>query len=252
MDGPGGTGVSRVAVVTGGSRGIGRACAIALGEAGWSVAVGFRSGEGEAKDVVGAIEEAGGTAIALSLDTSDEARIREAFKEAADQLGPVTGLVNNAGVSRDGLAVKYPTEEFDRTMAVNARGSFLCSRAALRSMLRERFGRIVNMSSAVALHGNAGQVAYSASKAAAVGMTRSLAREVGSRGITVNVVCPGLVITDMTSGLPEEAHRYLLDNTPAGRPGTPEEVAALVRFLMSDEAAYVNGAVLTVDGGLTA
>jgi 3-oxoacyl-[acyl-carrier protein] reductase len=243
---------SRVAVVTGASRGIGRAIALALGADGWSVAVGFRSGEGEAKDVASEIEEAGGRAITLALDTSDEARIGEAFKEAADALGPVTGLVNNAGVSRDGLSVKYPTEEFDRTMAVNTRGAFLCSRAALRGMLRERFGRIVNISSAVALNGNAGQVAYAASKAAVVGMARSLAREVGSRGITVNVVCPGLVMTEMTEAITEEAQKYLLDRTPAGRPGTPEEVAAIVRFVMGDEAAYVNGAVLTVDGGLTA
>jgi 3-oxoacyl-[acyl-carrier protein] reductase len=243
---------SRVAVVTGGSRGIGRACAIALGEAGWSVAVGFRSGEGEAKDVATTIEDGGGRAIPLAVDTADESVIQEAFKEATAALGPVTGVVNNAGVSRDGLSLRYPTEEFDRTMAVNARGSFLCSRTAMRTMLKERFGRIVNMASAVALNGNAGQVAYAASKSAVVGMTRSLAREIGSRGITVNAVCPGLVMTEMTEGLSEESRKYLLDRTPAGRPGTPEEVAALVRFLMSDEAAYVNGAVLTVDGGLTA
>lgn len=243
---------SRVAVVTGASRGIGRACALALGEDGWSVAVGFRSGEGEAKDVAGAIEDGGTRAVTLALDTSDEVRIAEAFREVAEALGPITGLVNNAGISRDGLTVKYPTGEYDRTMSVNARGSFLCSRAALRSMLRERFGRIVNVSSAVALHGNAGQVAYSASKAAMLGMTRSLAREVGSRGITVNAVCPGLITTDLTDAMPEEAQRFLLDQTPAGRPGTPDDVAATVRFLMSDQAAYVNGAVLAVDGGLTA
>src|SRR5262249_33560002 len=242
----------RVAVVTGGSRGIGRAGATALGRDGWSVAVGFRTGEGEAKDVVTEIEDAGGTAGAGSLDTGGGAAIADAVQAVGEQLGPVTGLVNNAGVSRDGLSLKYPTAEFDRTFAVNARGSFLCSRAALRSMLRERFGRIVNMSSAVALHGNAGQVAYAGSKSAVVGITRSLAREVGSRGITVNVVCPGLIPTEMTDGLTEEARRWLLEQTPAGRPGTREEVAALVRFLMSDDAAYVNGAVLTVDGGLTA
>ena len=243
---------SRVAIVTGGSRGIGRACALALGGAGWSVAVGFRSGEGEAKDVANAIEEDGGRAVPLALDAADEGSIQEAFRRATDALGPVTGLVNNAGVSRDGLALRYPTEEFDRTMAVNARGSFLCSRTALRTMLRERFGRIVNMASAVALNGNPGQAAYAASKAAVVGLSRSLAREVGSRGITVNAVCPGLVMTEMTEAVSDEARQYLLDRTPVGRPGTPEEVAALVRFLMSDEAAYVNGAVLAVDGGLTA
>ena len=244
--------MSRVAVVTGGSRGIGRACSLALAEAGWAVAVGFRSGEGEAKDVVRSIEDAGGHAMTLAIDTTDESRIREAFKEVGEALGPVTGLVNNAGVSRDGLVLKYPTEEFDRTMSVNARGAFLCSRAALRTMLRERFGRIVNMSSAVALRGNAGQVAYAASKAAVVGLTRSLAREVGSRGVTVNVVCPGLITTDLTEALPEKARAALLSETPAGRPGRPEDVAVMVGFLMSDEAAYVNGAVLTVDGGLTA
>ncbi|MFL5799019.1 MAG: 3-oxoacyl-ACP reductase family protein [Actinomycetota bacterium] len=244
--------MSRVAMVTGGSRGIGRACALALADAGWAVAVGFRSAEGEAKDVVRTIEDAGGSAVMLALDTADEARVQDAFKQAAEALGPVSGLVNNAGTSKDGLALRYPTAEFDRTMSVNARGTFLCSRTALRTMLREKFGRIVNMSSAVALHGNPGQSAYAASKAAVVGMTRALAREVGARGITVNAVCPGLISTDLTDALPEESRRYLLDRTPAGRPGTPEEVAALVRFLMSDEAGYVNGAVLTVDGGLTA
>jgi len=244
--------VTRAAVVTGGSRGIGRACALALAGDGWAVAVGFRSSEGEAKDVVRAIEDTGGRAVTLALDTADEARVQEAFKEAAAELGPVTGLVNNAGISRDGLAVRYPTEEFDRTMAVNARGSFLCARAALRTMLRKRFGRIVNVSSAVALHGNPGQVAYAASKAAMVGMTRSLAREIGSRGITVNAVCPGLISTELTDALPEESRRYLLERTPAGRPGTPEDVAGVVRFLMSEQASYVNGAVLAVDGGLTA
>jgi len=160
--------------------------------------------------------------------------------------------VNNAGISRDGLAAKYPTEEFDRTMSTNARGAFLCARSALRTMLRARFGRIVNMSSAIALLGNPGQVAYAASKAAIVGMTKSLAREVGSRGITVNAVCPGLITTELTDAVPESSRTYLLDRTPAGRPGTPEDVAALVRFVMSTEAEYVNGAVLAVDGGLTA
>jgi 3-oxoacyl-[acyl-carrier protein] reductase len=244
--------VSRVAVVTGGSRGIGRACAVELARDGWAVAVGYRSSEGEAKETLGAALDAGGGGMVLAIDTTDEASIREAFLVAGSELGPVTGLVNNAGVSRDGLTAKYPTEEFDRTMATNARGSFLCSRAALRTMLRARFGRIVNMSSAIALLGNPGQVAYATSKAALVGMTKSLAREVGSRGITVNAVCPGLITTDLTDALPESSRQFLLERTPAGRPGTPEDVAGIVRFLMSDAASYVNGAVLAVDGGLTA
>jgi 3-oxoacyl-[acyl-carrier protein] reductase len=164
----------------------------------------------------------------------------------------VTGLVNNAGYSQDGLLLKYPMDVYDRTMATNVRGSFLCARSALRGMLRARWGRIVNMSSAVALHGNAGQTAYAASKSALLGLTTSLAREVGVKGITVNAVCPGLVETEMTSHLDDRARAYYLDQTPLGRTATLEEVAAVVRFLMSDEASYVNGAVIAVDGGLTA
>ena len=244
--------MSRVAVVTGGSRGIGRACAVELARDGWAVAVGYRSSEGEAKETLGAAMDAGGGGMVLAIDTTDEGSIREAFRVAGSELGPVTGLVNNAGVSRDGVTAKYPTEEFDRTMSTNTRGAFLCSRTALRTMLRARFGRIVNVSSAIALLGNPGQVAYAASKAALVGMTKSLAREVGSRGITVNAVCPGLVTTDLTDALPESSRQFLLERTPAGRPGTPEDVAGTVRFLMSDAASYVNGAVLAVDGGLTA
>jgi 3-oxoacyl-[acyl-carrier protein] reductase len=243
---------ARVALVTGGSRGIGRACSVALAEGGWDVVVGYHTGDAEAKETAGAVEDAGQRSSTVRLDVSDESSIGEAFRQASEALGPPIGLVNSAGVSRDGLAVKYPTEELDRTLAVNTRGAFLCARTALRSMLRGRWGRIVTISSAVALHGNAGQVAYATSKAAVVGMTRSLAREVGSRGITVNTVLPGLVDTDMTRDLTDEARRFLLEGTPVGRPARTEEIAAVVRFLMSDEASYVNGAVLAVDGGLTA
>jgi len=250
--GTGGRMSSRVALVTGASRGIGRACALALGEGGWHVAIGYRSSEADAEKVLHALEDTGGKGMIVRLDTSEETSIADAFREIGAGLGPVLGLVNSAGVSRDGLAVKYPTEELDRTLDVNVRGSFLCARTALRSMLRERFGRIVNVSSAVALRGNAGQSAYAASKAALTGMTRALAREVGSRGITVNAICPGYVETEMTARLPEEAKATLVAQTPLGRAGLPEEIAAVVRFLMSDEAAYVNGAVMAVDGGLTA
>jgi len=244
--------VSKVAVVTGGSRGIGRACAEALAAAGWSVAIGYRSSDTDAKETVATVERAGGVGTIVRLDTLDESSVTEGFKEVGEELGPVSGLVNNAGFSKDGLMLRYSMETYDLTMDTNVRGAFLCSRAALRTMLRSRWGRIVNMSSAVALRGNAGQTAYAASKSALVGITKSLAREVGGRGITVNALCPGLVDTEMTSHLDDIARAYYVDQTPLGRTATLEEVASVVRFLMSDEASYVNGAVIPVDGGLTA
>jgi len=242
----------RVAVVTGGSRGIGRACALALAEAGWAVAVGYRTNDTDAKETLAAIESLGGTGRIVRLDTLDPSSIADAFAQVSEELGPVTGLINNAGFSKDGLMLRYPMDTFDLTMDTNVRGAYLCSQAALRHMLRAKWGRIVNMSSAVALRGNAGQTAYAASKSALVGITRSLAREVGAKGVTVNAVCPGLVDTEMTAHLTEEARAYYLDQTPIGRTATLEEIAAVVRFLMSDEASYVNGAVIPVDGGLTA
>lgn len=243
---------SRVAVVTGGSRGIGRACAEALAAAGWQVAVGYRTSDTDAKEAVEAIERAGGHGSIVRVDTLDETSVNHAFREVTETLGAVTGLVNNAGYSKDGLLITYPMEQYERTIDTNVRGAFLCTRAALRGMLRARWGRIVNMSSAVALHGNAGQTAYAASKAALVGITKSLAREIGAKGITVNAVCPGLLDTDMTSHLTDQARAYYLDQTPLGRTAKLDEVANVVRFLMSDEASYVNGVVLPIDGGLTA
>ena len=243
---------SRVAVVTGGSRGIGRACAVALARSGWRVAIGYRSSEKDAKETVDALEAAGTPGMAVTLDVTDDASVNEAFRRVSDELGNVTGLVNNAGMSRDGLLLKYPMDVYEATMATNLRGAFLCSQAALRGMLREKWGRVVNMSSAVALHGNAGQTVYAATKAGLVGLTKSLAREVGGKGITVNAVCPGLLDTDMTSHLTEVARAYYVDQTPLQRAATLDEVSAVVRFLMSDEASYVNGAVVPVDGGLTA
>jgi len=244
---------SRVAVVTGASRGIGRACALALAEAGWTVAVGYRTDEAAAKEVLSALEASGGQGFAVYLDTTDEASVAEGFRRVADEAGGnVTGLVNNAGFSQDGLLLKYPMDTYDRVMDTNVKGSFLCAQAAMRGMLRERWGRIVNMSSAVALRGNAGQTVYAATKSALLGLTKSLAREVGAKGITVNAVCPGLVDTDMTSYLDEQARAYYIEQTPLGRTASLEEVAAVVRFLMSEEASYVNGAIIPIDGGLTA
>ena len=248
----GGATGSRVAVVTGASRGIGLACSVALAEAGWRVAIGYRSNEAAAKEAAAALETAGSPAIAVPLDATDESSVHEAFHRVAQELGTVTGLINNAGLSQDGLLLKYRMETFDRVMNTNVRGAFLCAQAAMRGMLKERWGRMVNMSSAVALRGNAGQTVYAATKTALVGLTKSLAREVGAKGITVNAVCPGLVDTEMTSHLSDAARAYYVDQTPIGRTASLQEVAGVVRFLMSDEASYVNGAVIPVDRGLTA
>jgi 3-oxoacyl-[acyl-carrier protein] reductase len=250
MDDAGGVRMtSKVAVVTGGSRGIGRACAVALAEAGWTVAIGYRTNEQDAKEAVEALATPG---MAVALDVTDEASVTEAFRRVGDELGNVTGLVNNAGFSKDGLLLRYSMEVYQQTMDTNLRGSFLCARAALRGMLREKWGRVVNISSAVALHGNAGQTVYAATKAGLVGMTRSLAREVAMKGVTVNAICPGLLDTEMTSHLDDAARAYYIDQTPLLRPARLEEVSAVVRFLMSEDASYVNGAVIPVDGGLTA
>ncbi|MGE5227769.1 MAG: 3-oxoacyl-ACP reductase family protein [Planctomycetaceae bacterium] len=243
---------SKVAVVTGATRGIGRASAIRLAADGWTVGVGYRSHEGAAKETIEEIEGAGGRGIAVYLDTTDESSVQEGFRRVSDEVGNVTGLVNNAGFSQDGLLLKYSMEAYDRAMDTNVRGAFLCAKEAMRGMLRERWGRIVNVSSAVALHGNAGQTVYAATKTALLGLTKSLAREIGAKGITVNAICPGLVDTDMTAHLEDRARAYYVDQTPIGRTATLEEVAAVVGFLMSEEASYVNGAVLPVDGGLTA
>jgi 3-oxoacyl-[acyl-carrier protein] reductase len=241
-----------VALVTGASRGIGRAAALALARAGLHVAVGYRSDADGAEEVVAKATADGADAMAVPLDVEQESSIDEAFGRIEQQLGPVRVLVNNAGFTKDGLAAKYSTTTWDTTMNVNLRGPFLCSRRALPAMLKARWGRIVNVASVAAIRGNAGQTAYTASKAGVTMFTKSLAREVGGRGITVNAVCPGFVETRMTEVQSEEIRKRYLEMTPAGRFGTPEEVAAVIAFLAGGEAAYVNGAVITVDGGLSA
>ncbi len=245
-------GEATIALVTGASRGIGHASCLALARAGLSVAVGYRSDPEGAEEAVAKATAEGVRALAVSVDVRDEASVDEAFQRVERDLGLVRVVVNNAGFTRDGLAVKYTADNWDATLDTNLRGAFLCSRRALAAMLKAKWGRIINVASAAALRGNAGQVAYSASKAGLVGMTKSLAREVGGRGITVNAVCPGFVATRMTEPQGEEIRKRYVEMTPAGRFGTPEEVAAVIAFLAGPEASYVNGATIAIDGGLTA
>ena len=244
--------MTRVAMVTGASRGIGRATSLALAADGLAVACGYASDDAGAKETVRAIEEAGGTAAAFRADVAEEDQVAELFRSVAEWREAPLVLVACAGFNRDGLAVKYQLGDWDRTMGVNLTGTFLCTKAALPAMLKARWGRIVTVSSVTGLRGNAGQAAYAASKSGLLGFTRSIAREYGGRGITANAVCPGFIDTQMTSGLPDKAREALTREIPAGRTGTPEETASLIRFLARDEASYVNGAVMTVDGGLTA
>ena len=245
--------LAKIAVVTGGSRGIGRACSLALARDGWDLAIADLPAQMDvAGETVKEIEALGRSVMPVEMDVSNEESVGRAFDEVAASMGTVTGLVNNAGVGRDGLIFKYPADVFRLTIDINLVGAWLCSRAAVRGMLRARWGRIVSIASAVALRGNPGQTAYTASKSGIVGITRSLAHEVGPRAVTVNAVCPGLVGTEMTSHLSDEQRQAMIGNTPLGRMATPEEVANVVRFLMSDEAAFVTGAIVPVDGGLTA
>ncbi len=241
-----------VALVTGASKGIGRAAAVALAGDGRAVACAYGTDDAGAKETVRLIEEGGGTAAAFGANVADAEAVRAMVRAVTDELGPPVVLVANAGMNKDGLAVRYDLEDWDRMLAVNLTGAFTCIRATLPHMMKARWGRIVAVSSAIALRGNAGQSVYGASKSGLIGMTRSLAKEYAARGITANVLCPGFVETEMTSGLPEKARRALDAGIPAGRVGTAGEIAAAIRFLASDEASYVNGAVLAVDGGLTA
>lgn len=244
--------MSRAALVTGASRGIGRASALALAEDGLRVACGYSTDDGGGKETVRMIEDAGGTAAAFRADVADEEQVTELSRAVAEWAEAPLVLVACAGINRDGLTVKYRAADWRRMLDVNLTGAFLCIKAVLPPMLRARWGRIVTVSSVAGLRGNAGQAAYSASKSGLIGLTRSVAREYGGRGITANAVCPGLIQTEMTSDLPDKARGALDREIPAGRMGKPEEVAAVVRLLAGEGASYVNGAVWTVDGGLSA
>lgn len=241
----------RVALVTGGTRGIGRAICLELARS-HALVVNYRSAVHDAKETATQIESAGGEAVLVKGDVSQRSSVEAMFTQAEEMLGPVEVLVNNAGIRHDGLAVRMSDDHWDDVIATDLTGAFYCARRALRSMIRQRWGRIVNVSSVAGLHGSAGQVNYSAAKAGLIGLTRSLAREVARKDITVNAVAPGLIETELTTSLDAARYEELVREVPAGRAGTPEEIAASVSFLCSDKAGYVNGAVLVADGAMTA
>ncbi len=238
----------RVAIVTGASRGLGRAIALRFAAAGASVVAGAR--EHHADAVVGQIKENGGNAVAVTVDLTNVNSIATLGDTALKQYGRIDVLVNNAGIVRDQLMVRMKPEDWDVVLATNLTATFESCRCVLRTMVKQRSGRIINISSVVGQSGNPGQANYAASKAGMVGLSKSLAREVASRGITVNVVAPGMIDTDMTSSLPEAGRQAMLGQIPMGRLGTPEEIASAVHFLASDEASYITGQVVAVNGGM--
>jgi 3-oxoacyl-[acyl-carrier protein] reductase len=237
-----------VALVTGGGRGIGAAIARALAGDGWPVGVNYRASGEAAEAVVDEIERAGGSALALGGDVGDAESVERVFAALEERFGPVLVLVNNAGVRRDNLSPSLAEDEWRDVLDVNLTAPYRTTRRALRAMIRARFGRVINIASIVGLRANPGQANYAAAKAGLIGFTKTVAAEVARRGVTVNAVAPGLVATEMTADLDGR----LLELVPARRPGTPEEVAACVRFLASEDAGYVTGTTLTVDGGLSA
>ncbi len=242
--------MSRVALVTGGSRGIGRAVAQLLATQGHRVAVNYTANEVAADAAVKAIAAAGGSAIAVQADVGDPDSVTAMFAMIGERLGSVEILVNNAGITRDALVLRMGVEAWDEVIETNLRSVYLVSKAALRGMLRARWGRIVSISSVSGVAGNPGQANYAASKAGIIGFTKSVAREVGSRGITVNAVAPGFIETDMTDALGDEITTAARERIALGRLGQPEEVAAAVGYLASDDASYVTGHTLVVDGGI--
>ncbi|MBQ9376331.1 MAG: 3-oxoacyl-[Schwartzia sp.] len=240
----------KCALVTGASRGIGKAVALSLAAAGARVALNIAGNVAAAAAVKAEIAAAGGVAVRVQADVSDETAAQDMVKTAADALGGLDILVNNAGITRDGLLLRMKEEDWDAVLSTNLKGIFHCTKAAAKLMMKKRSGRIVNMASVVGLTGNAGQTNYAAAKAGVVGFSKAAAKELASRGITVNVVAPGFIETDMTAALSDAAKEGALAGIPLGRMGKPEDVADAVLFLVSDRASYITGQVLKVDGGM--
>jgi 3-oxoacyl-[acyl-carrier protein] reductase len=240
----------RVALVTGGGRGLGRAIAVRLAGEGAKVAISYRSNAGAAEETAEQVRKAGAGCETFKGDVASPEDVEALIKGVGEALGPVEILVNNAGTTRDNILLRMKDAEFEEVLATNLKGTYLCTRAVLRGMVRARWGRIVNISSVVGLLGNAGQANYAASKAGMIGFTKSVAREVAGRGITANAVAPGYVETELTGALPENVKEQILGQVPVGRFGEPEEVAEVVVFLAGHRAAYITGQTIAVDGGM--
>jgi len=242
----------KVALVTGASRGIGAVVAARLAEAGARVGVNYHASSDAATVVVDSIKKAGGEAFLVGGDVSQEDKAEAVIKNLVEHFGGIHILINNAGINKDQLLIRMKPEDFDSVMNVNLRGAFLCTRYAMTHLIRQRSGRVINMSSVVGLSGNPGQANYAAAKAGLVGLTKAVAREVASRNVTVNALAPGYITTAMVDELSEETQAKILERIPMGRFGTPEDVAEAVVFLCSDGASYITGQVLTIDGGMIA
>ena len=240
----------KIALITGSGHGIGRATAQRLAQSGVDIIINYRSNADAASEAQASIEALGRRCVAIQADVSQEEDVTRLFTEANAKLGPIAILVNNAGTTRDKLILQMSLTDFEHVLQTNLRSAFLCTKAALRNMMKARWGRIVNVTSVAGLLGNAGQANYSASKAAIIALTISTAREMASRNITANAIAPGFVPTELTSTLTEQQRKYMLDITPLGRPGTAEEIAEAINFLCSPEASYITGQILCVDGGM--
>lgn len=240
----------KVAIVTGASRGIGKQIALTLASYGANIVVNYHGSLEKAKEVANEIEAMGREALLYQGNVADMDVMKEMVKETTKKFGRIDILVNNAGITKDNLLMAMKEEEFDQVLDTNLKGSFICMKQVIRTMMKQRYGRIINLSSVSGRMGNAGQVNYSASKAGVIGMTKSLAREVGSRGITVNAVAPGFIDTDMTAVLKDEVKEAIMAGIPLKRVGKPEDIAEAVAFLASDKASYITGQVLSVDGGM--